>query len=751
MNPPHSPTRVRRLIAALLGTFAAGLVSSVAAQQPAGPGLPQPRLLVASPAGGQAGTTAEVTLLGNDLDDPQKLLFDHPGIRAEPAADPTKQVRPPQGGQPPLTAAKFKVTIAADVPPGSYDVRFAGKAGVSNPRAFVVGDLPEAIEKEPNNDVAEAQEISLDSTVHGAVTTPTDVDYFRFAAKKGQRVVVSCLTSSIDSKLHAQVELYDRAGARLGANRNYRDNDALFDCTLPADGDYLIRVCSFAYLQGNLDSFYRLTVSTAPWIDAVFPPVVEPGKSATLTVYGRNLPGGRPDPAAVVDGRALESTTVTVEAPGDEAALQRLDFRGHVGAVSGALDGFEYRLRNKAGTSNPFLLTFAQAPVVSDNGDNDTPEKAQEVTVPCEIAGRFEKKRDRDWYRFRAKKGEVLSIEVYGDRLGSPLDLYAVLKSAGPKSSTMVELDDSNEPVANQFYARGADPPRYAFKAPADGDYLLQVSSREADVEAGPRHLYRVRITPEKPDFRLVLMPASTNAPDACIVRRGATQFFTALVTRLDGFNGEITLTAEGLPEGVRCPPQRIAAGQRQGVLVLSAADEAPLWVGEIRVKGTAVIDDRRVEREARAATITWPLPQNQNLPAVSRLNRSLVLAVTEQGPFALTTTLATATARPGEKVTVPLKLVRHWPDFKAPVQVTVIGLPGNPQQQPTVTIAADKTSADAVVDVRRSVPPGVYTIVFRGQAQLAYAKDPAGKKKTTITVVLPSPPVILTVVAAKK
>jgi hypothetical protein len=748
MNLPHLPPA--RLVLALL-LAGACLPPRAAAQQPPGPGLPQPRLLVAAPAGGKAGTTVEITLTGNDLDDPRKLLFSNPGIRAETTGDPTKQVKPPQGNQPALMAAKFKVAIAADVPPGTYDVRFAGKGGVSNPRAFVVGDLPETMEKEPNNDVAEAEEIPLDSTVHGAIAAPTDVDFFRFAGAKGQRVVVSCLTSSIDSKLHAEVELYDKAGTLLASNRNYRDGDALLDCTLPAAGDYLVRVCSFAYLQGTFEHFYRLTVSTAPWIDAVFPPVVVPGRAATLTVFGRNLPGGKPEPSAVVDGRVLETMTATVEAPGDAAALQRLAYRGRVAPLTGALDGFEYRVRNKTGTSNPFLLAFAQAPVVLDKGDNDTPDKAQSVPVPCEIAGLVEKKRDRDFYRFAAKKGDVLSIELYGDRLGSPLDLYAVLKSTGPKGAVLVELDDNPEQVPNQFYARGGDPPRYAFKAPADGDYLLQVSSREADVAADPRHLYRVRIVPERPDFRVVLMPPSPNAPDACNLRRGATAFLTAHVIRLDGFKGEIALTAEGLPEGVRCLPQTIAAGQNQGILVLSAADDAPLWQGAIRVKATATIDDRPVEREARAATITWPLPQNQNAPTISRLDAGLVLGVIERGPFALTLARTEATARPGEKVTVPLKLARQWPDFKVPVQVTVLGLPGNPQQQPALTIAADKTTGDAVVDVRSNVPPGVYTIVFRGQAQFPYSKDPAAKQKKNVTVVLPSPPLTLTVVKAKK
>ena len=64
------------------------------------------------------------------------------------------------------------------------------------------------------------------------------------------------------------------------------------------------------------------------------------------------------------------------------------------------------------------------------------------------------------------------------------------------------------------------------------------------------------------------------------------------------------------------------------------------------------------------------------------------------------------ATAKPGERVTVPLKLSRNWADFKAPVQVTVLGLPGQGNQppQPALTIAADKTEGSVVVDV--STPP---------------------------------------------
>src|SRR5262249_25505497 len=160
-------------------------------------------------------------------------------------------------------------------------------------------------------------------------------------------------------------------------------------------------------------------------------------------------------------------------------------------------DGFEFRLRNASGSSNPYLLTYARAPVILDNEANDTPETAQEVPVPCEIAGRIEKRNDRDWYSFTAKKGEVFSIEVFSERLGAAAEMHSTPRNPATKQD-LADLDDTAESLSQfKFFTRTIDPPRFRFAVPVDGKYQLLVSSREANVQAGPRHLYRVRITPE--------------------------------------------------------------------------------------------------------------------------------------------------------------------------------------------------------------------------------------------------------------
>jgi len=191
----------------------------------------------------------------------------------------------------------------------------------------------------------------------------------------------------------------------------------------------------------------------------------------------------------------------------------------------------------------------------------------------------------------------------------------------------------------------------------------------------------------------------------------------------------------------------------KQAALVVSAGLNAPEWVGEIKLKGTAVINGQTVAREARPASMTWPVGQPQGIPAISRLDRNLVLAVRDKAPFSLTATADQTNVVAGTKIKVGLKLARLWPDFKAAVAVAPVeaathlpaGLTFGNNNQP-VTIAADKEDAPPVtVDVKSSVPPGTYNLVLRGTVQLPFGKDPKAKK-ANVNIILPANPITLTV-----
>jgi len=733
------------------------------AQQNA-PGLPHPILLTVFPCGNRAGATVEVTLTGTDLDGATALHFDHAGLTAELVPQPPPS--PPPAGQrrsnqpPPAPPVVFRVTAAADVPLGTHDVRIVTPLGVSNPRAFVVGDKPEVVEREPNNDVPEAQRVDLESTVSGVISTPTDVDYFIFTGKGGQRVLAHCQAASIDSRLDAALELYTSAGQRLAFARRQGDIDALLDATLPADGDYYLRLFSYTYTRGDIQHLYRLTLTAGPWLDAAFPTGVVPGTTTQVTLYGRNLPGGRRDPKMVRDGMPLDVLTVTVSAPADESSRQKITTSDWVPPRSATLDGFEYRLTTPAGVSNPLLFTCATEPVVLEREGNDTPDNAQAVTVPCEIAGRIDRRGDRDWYRFTAKKGDVVSIDLIGDRLGSPVDFFVRL--VDEKGRELGEFDDQiATDVLHQFYFvnRSADPSRQRFVAPGDGTYRVLVSARDAAVAFGPHCGYRLRLSEERPDFRLVVMPHLDSTPqtqvgpqpDALTLPQNGRQYFDVLLSRMDGFNAPVTLTAEGLPPGVECLPQVIHPSARQGALILSAAEGADAWSGSIRVFGTATINGREVRREARPATVTWPLNQ-RNTPTIARLDRELVMSVRPAGPFRLTAGVTEITAKQGQRVTIPLRVDRDWPEFKGAVTVAPINVPNAMATVTGGTIAAGANEVTATLELRPNAPPGVHQLVLVGKAAPfanPNAKPPPGRN-ANVAPHYPASPITLTILPAK-
>ena len=707
------------------------------------PSQGSPRISHIMPLGGQAGTTFELKITGQDLNDAEELHFNFPGVKVEALSSEVTPVEKKGKPAPALKSHNFKVTLPASAPLGIQDVRIVTKAGISNPRAFVVSDHKEFVEAEPNNDVDKAQRIELNSTVSGGIAAPADVDYYVFAGKKGQRVIFSAVTTSIDSRLNVFVKVHSADGLYVGGNRNFFHNDALVDAVLPADGDYHVRVSDFTYTQGGIEYFYRLSVTTAPWIDAVFPSVLEPGKDTKVTVYGRNLPGGAIDPDIVVNGSALEKVVVTVKAPADPKSRQRLAHSGFLTPVSSMLDGFDFRLKNEAGQSNPFLLTYATAPVVVDNGANDDMEKAQPVPVPCVIAGHIEKKGDRDWYAFTAKKGQALNIEAFSERLGADNYLYFQVRSS--LGTLIAEPADVLDVMSPQFYTGHKDPPKYRFTAPIDGAYYLMVSSKAAYTEFGPRHYYTVRIMPEEPDFRLVAMPTSQTAPEGTHVNQAGGAAFNVYVWRFGNFNDEITLGGENLPPGVSVTPQIISGGQKQAVLVVHADPGAKYWAGGIRIVGTATVKGQKLTREVRSATITWAVPQN-NVPTITRLDRELVLAVRDKAQYSLVVENKKINVLQGEKISIPVKLLGS-DMFKTSVTILAIGGPTGlvplpvtltPGQGGTVTLDAKGGQAFA---------PGNYTVFLKGQTQPINPKNPPKGGEKPPNYVQISMPVSITIV----
>jgi hypothetical protein len=86
---------------------------------------------------------------------------------------------------------------------------------------LVVGDLPEIVEQEPNNSLAQPEEVSFPVTINGHVSggakpgEASDEDYFRFHAAKGQRLTIDVEAARVGSRLDSVIEVLDAQGKAI--------------------------------------------------------------------------------------------------------------------------------------------------------------------------------------------------------------------------------------------------------------------------------------------------------------------------------------------------------------------------------------------------------------------------------------------------------------------------------------------------------------------------------------------------------
>lgn len=709
------------------------LVDSASAQ------LPAARLEGVFPAGAKAGSTAEVTIAGVDLDDADKLIFSHPGITAQ------RKMTPPgpfdEGPQPALN--QFMVTVNGDVPIGVYEVRTQGKYGITNPRSFEIGAIPEQLETEPNNTLEQAQELTAESirgglVLNGQANAAADVDWFRLPVVRGQRLVLRLTARRLDSQMDPVLTVLDSLGRQIAEERDATSGEPVVDFTASSEGRVVLKVADSLFRGGGAFA-YRLSIGAIPQIDFVFPPAGLAGTNASVTLFGRQLPGGQPAGISL-DGHPLEKLNVSVPLPGPATEWKLTAAR--VEPYQAGMDAVEYRLPSPQGPSNPVLVSLASATPVLEQEPNNAANQAQRLTVPCEVAGQFYPQRDQDWFTFDAKQSEVIILEVLSHRLGVPTNPALVVQRVtkndkGEELMTLVaRVDDvGNRDGGYEFDNRSNDPV-FRLVAPEDGTYRVLVQDSLSRLRNDPRLVYRFALRRPQPDFRLAAVP--NNSSGAVLLRKGGRETIRVVAFRQDDYAGEIRVSATGLPDGVTSLPAIIGPGSQTASLTITAADGAPASLGNLRIVGVAPLNGQEVTRVAipAAATVALPLMQpGQVMPTVaSRVTRSLVVGVSagEVAPVLLSAGADKVweTAR-GGIVKIPFAVTRRA-NFQGPIVAFPTDLPPN-VNAPQFNIDGGAASGEFQINLTAATTPGTYTFYVNGFAQnYSYRRNPEAAEAAT-------------------
>ena len=239
----------------------------------------------------------------------------------------------------------------------------------------------------------------------------------------------------------------------------------------------------------------------------------------------------------------------------------------------------------------------------------------------------------------------------------------------------------------------------------------------------GARYQYVLTIHKPVPDFYADVIHSQNPGPGGITVRKGSAAYLEVMLQRKDGFNGPVTIGAEGLPKGLHMTPTTIAADTRGAVVIWADADAAD-FVGPVRLMANGAIGDRTLTREVRAYTRVWPNPDMNS----SRPTRELVVAVAGAAPFALRPAADQVEVMAGQKAEVKY-LLNRAAGFTGSVTVSPLVFPG-PIKANQVTIADGKTDATMLFEVSNGAPPGEYTLAVRGQAQVP-VEGPKGKANT--------------------
>ena len=671
--------------------------------------LPVITLTSIFPPGGQAGTEVEVTVTGAELDGANALFFSVPGITAKPT-----------------TPNHFAVTLGKDVPVGICDLRVAGKLGVTNPRAFSVSDRKEQIKAKPHDKLGSAVELTPGTIFNGALTA-SGSDYFMFTAKKGERVLVESTGSEIDSRLTPVIAVLDPAGKEIESARR----GGLLDFTPPTDGQFIIELHDLAY-GGGPEYPYRLKLTQGPRLDFIFPPAGQAGSKGKFTLYGRGLPGGKPADLVAIDRKPLEKLDVEIDIPAAPNTASNSTARPR--AVTA--DGFFYRLKTPGGSSNPVFIGFATGSIVAETEPNNTPAQMQKLSLPCEVAGQFYPAADNDCFVFDAKKGDNYWVEVISNRAGVATSPFVLIQRDAADSKDVKDIKEiyatDSDPGGKRFVALSFDPAA-RFEVKEDGTYRLQVRDLFGGARSNPASTYRLSIRKESPNFRLAILaeppPVKKDenavAPRGMLIRASETIAFKVLAYRTDSFTGPIELSAENLPEGVKCIPSKIESGKNDGLLLLSADEKAATAVAAIHVIGTAKAGDTALRHQARGGTTVWTTANITNEPATSRLTSDFVLAVNGAEPAPITIQPAEDKVwevPAGGKLDIPLNITRRG-EFTEALKLKAAGTAAI-EALKEIDVDAKTKTAKLSIDLKTvKIPAGTYTIYLSAQTKGKHAK----------------------------
>lgn len=248
-----------------------------------------------------------------------------------------------------------------------------------------------------------------------------------------------------------------------------------------------------------------------------------------------------------------------------------------------------YRLAvsSKGLVSNRVPFSLDELPEGFDQEPNNNQAEAQKVTLPIIINGRINRPDDWDVFQFSAKANQTIVAEVQARRLDSPLDSIIKLTDAAGK---LLAFNDDHEDLTAGINTHPADS-YLRIKLPADGQYFVHIGDTAR--HGGPEYGYRLRLSAPQSDFDLRVVPSNLS------LRSKSAGQLTVYVQRRDGFSGPIKLSLNEPPPGFSAAPVTLSATQTVARLNIRTTLLATPEPVNLSIVGSAKADGQEITRTA--------------------------------------------------------------------------------------------------------------------------------------------------------
>jgi hypothetical protein len=489
------------------------------------------------------------------------------------------------------------------------------------------------------------------------------MDSFVVEAKAGESLVFDVAAKSIGSKLDAEIEIFDSVGRPIEMANNFDDSPDPLVILTPKKSEKLRVVVRDALLAGSAEHRYKLSIGALPVVTGVFPLGVPKEKTAQVALVGANLGGATTPNKIAINASAPGDAVVSLpsdvyrvrktlrvavgelpeivesEPNDDPKSATRMSAPGVADGRIHSKNGDDvdyFRFSSKKGecwiveteaarrgspvdTKIEVLTADGQPiPKVRLHAVRDANihfrgidskqleirttnwtemELNQYLYMAGEVGKYFRLPQGPDsGFLFYARKGVRLSYfdtSPTAHALGDPIYIVEPLSSGATPTANGLPtftINHENDDAADRTIGRDS---RLSFVTPDDGEYLLRVADSRS--KSGDRFAYRAIIRHPKPDFNVSL--TNTNPT----VGAGSGQEIDVFLDRIDGFDGEVTLTVDPAPAGFTISSTTVEAGHNEAKMVVFANGEAkaPKLSSPIKVTASAMIDGKKVMKPA--------------------------------------------------------------------------------------------------------------------------------------------------------